>query len=326
MQTAISGDEKMREKIVPKKKLRIDIKKEKSDNRGQRTKTLVTIAPEHKTAKKMEATKSKTLAAGGVHAYVDGSVKGGATGVGACFVSKGQKFCQGWSLQIPKKSHEAELLALSLSMDVIASMGDKGKLTRAKIFSDSQQALQVLQNHQNKKREAKGRSKGKGGRTNPSDPDVAMALAKIQMLISRGVDLELIWIPGHKRIIYNELADRTARYAADLKLEKSVVQYLNHKVPISRIHRLHSDVKWQGDYKMLKQGKSVNPMSPKLHTYGFNCTQSCFKGCLSWSLRGFPRIARHYRCTWSTKILGCIAHTYNVPFMYGALCCFDLVT
>ena len=149
-----------------------------------------------------------------VKLFTDGSKMEKSLSVGTACVTEDLSFYNTRHLCSNSSIFTAEAMAINSALDFIANSRD----TRHIIFPDSQGVLQALQTY------------------NPSSlnhPLIVKAKNKIlEITYKTKIDhpLQLVWIPSHKGIFDNELADLYDKKATRATPENILVPYTNFKL------------------------------------------------------------------------------------------------
>ena len=141
--------------------------------------------------------------------WTDGSrLENERVGAAIAFRRRGSWKEQGTYLGKNKEVFDAELFAIGQALEELDSRGESSR--RYTIFSDSQAAISRVQHD----------------RTGPGQALAIKAIATANSITTRGNKIAIRWTPSHMGITGNELADKTAKWAAEGRSEEASQEYL----------------------------------------------------------------------------------------------------
>ncbi|XP_032457267.1 uncharacterized protein LOC116418058 [Nasonia vitripennis] len=148
-----------------------------------------------------------------VKLFTDGSKMGDSLSVGSASVTEDLDFIHSRSLDPHSSIFTAEAMAINTTLEYVA----ESRSSRHIIFSDSLSVLQALQN------------KSAGCLNHPLIVKAKRLLLEISENSIIENPLQLVWIPAHKEIFGNELADLYAKKATKSPPENCTVPYSDFK-------------------------------------------------------------------------------------------------
>jgi ribonuclease HI len=137
---------------------------------------------------------------------------------------------------------EAELFVIEDAIDYIKDLNQPGKY---EIRSDSKSALYALQT------------------TDSKNPVIQRTSLKLNLLLTKGIDITLQWVKGHSGIPGNEAADAAAKWAT--KLEPAIGLHLTKTLLKSSIRKQHLD-SWQRNWSSSDKGRLTHTLFSKVST------------------------------------------------------------
>ena len=168
--------------------------------------------------------------------WTDGSrLENKRVGAAIAFRREGSWKEQGVYLGRNKEVFDAELFAIGQALEELNSRGERDK--RYTIFSDSQAAISRIQHD----------------RTGPGQTLAIRAIASTEAIVMRGNMVTIRWVASHAGITGNELADRTAKLAAEGRMEEAGQEYLreaslSHLTRTTTETRTNATVAWIRDH------------------------------------------------------------------------------
>lgn len=201
-----------------------------------------------------------------IQIYTDGSGHNGGIGAAAVLMREGKdprmlKYHLG-----PDKTHtvyKAEVVGLMLAAKLLAT--EPNIVYPATIFIDNQAAIKSGESHRTKP----------GGYLIENFRSMTRFIAKRRAEQERDFKLTVRWIPGHKGIIGNELADKAAKEAAEgahrNSARRRLPTYLKDKPlldSVSALKQWHNDAlskRWTETWKKsprYARAKTIDPTMP----------------------------------------------------------------
>jgi ribonuclease HI len=205
----------------------------------------------HIAQKKETAIKEQRELKDEIQIFTDGSGHNGGIGAAAVLMREGKEPCTLKYHLGSDKAHtvyEAEVVGLTLAVKLLAT--ESNVTYPASIFVDNQAAIQSGESHNTKP----------GGYLVEHFRRSTRALAKRRREQEHNFDLTVRWIPGHKGVKGNELADEAAKEAAtgenETSTKKRLPQYLqdeplpNSVSALRQWHQAALSTRWSDEWKL----------------------------------------------------------------------------
>jgi ribonuclease HI len=188
--------------------------------------------------------------------YPDASEKKGQLGAAVVILNQHNKIEKSWQASIGTKAHWsvhiAELIAIYYAMEMIESAHNEinNRQRTYTIATDSRSALQVIESPSNK----------------PGQQIVQSIINNAENLRTQGIEVCLLWIPGHSGIPGNDAADKLAKTAVG-----SEEQHIFQRPLAAQKQQNQERVlkEWQEEWRTTEKGKHLRRIDdglPSKHT------------------------------------------------------------